>query len=121
MIANKVRPALLLVDDSADLRRALVRGLRVAFEVTALADAEAALALLAHESFAIVLTDQEMPGATGVWLLEQIRTRFPHMRRFLMSGLEEGDIAGLEVAEGFFRKPVAPRAMVALLLVPRAQ
>ncbi|HSA94586.1 MAG TPA: response regulator [Acidobacteriota bacterium] len=45
---------------------------REGYEITAVTDAEAALAKLAEESFDLIVTDIRMPGKNGIELITQI-------------------------------------------------
>jgi two-component system chemotaxis sensor kinase CheA len=69
------KPALLLVDDSAFFRNMLTPVLKAAgYEVTAVAGAQDALALLkGGRAFDVVVTDIEMPGMDGFALANALR------------------------------------------------
>lgn len=90
----------LLVDDSEDTRwiakRALAR--RGGVKITEAESAEAAMALLRAVRVDAILTDYNMPGATGVDLLCHAQKKQPHARRVLMSGTL--DAVGLREMEG---------------------
>jgi len=67
--------SLLLVDDSAFFRNMLSPVLKAAgYEVTAVAGAEEALAILKSEKFEIIVSDIEMPGMSGYQLAEAVRS-----------------------------------------------
>jgi two-component system, chemotaxis family, sensor kinase CheA len=66
--------SLLLVDDSAFFRNMLSPVLKAAgYEVTAVAGAEEALAILKSGKFEIIVSDIEMPGMSGYQLAEAVR------------------------------------------------
>ena len=65
---KKVR--ILIVDDEHNTREALARYLKMRFDVTAAEDGGAAIELLRHEDFDLVLTDLRMPKADGMSVLE---------------------------------------------------
>ena len=65
------RPSLLIVDDESNITKALARSLRLDFDVVTANSAEEALRLLKKKDFKIILTDQRMPGMTGIELLRQ--------------------------------------------------
>jgi CheY-like chemotaxis protein len=70
--------SVLLVDDEAPIRDLLQRMLVPAGYTTHHAgDAESALAMVAATTPAAVLCDISMPGHDGLWLVEQLRERFP--------------------------------------------
>ncbi len=65
---KKVR--ILIVDDEHNTREALARYLKMSFDVTTAEDGGAAIELLRHEDFDLVLTDLRMPKADGMSVLE---------------------------------------------------
>src|SRR2546428_9226840 len=72
--------AVLVVDDQPPVREFLVRWLDPAgYETAQAPDAEAALSALAERSFDVVLCDVQMPGRGGLWLVDQLRDRFPRV------------------------------------------
>jgi|GEM_PF-6960911 len=70
-------PRLLCVEDDPLLRDSLVRLLSRTYSVTAVDCAEHALDLLDYHAFAGVLTDQDLPGKTGLELCEIVREKHP--------------------------------------------
>ena len=70
---NKVNESVLVVEDDAALREALLDTLRaVGMSALAAPDAPAALQLLASEEIALVISDVQMPGSSGLDLLDHI-------------------------------------------------
>ena len=112
-------PRLLLVEDSALARKVAVRALAGAFQVSAVADAEAALAFFRPGAFDVVVTDHHMAAMTGLELLEQLRAIDPYARRVLMSGSEIPGIEGwlaTGIVERWLLKPVDLRAELIALI-----
>lgn len=66
---------ILLAEDQAMIRTALASLLRLeaGFTVTEAADGNAALTLLKQQSFALLLSDIEMPGKSGIELAQYIQ------------------------------------------------
>jgi response regulator RpfG family c-di-GMP phosphodiesterase len=84
------RPVVLLVDDEAHILSALQRVLRrERYDVVATERTEEALALLAQRAVAVVVSDQKMPGASGIAFLREVATRYPATRRILLTGWPE--------------------------------
>jgi DNA-binding NtrC family response regulator len=80
-------PVVLLVDDESHVLSALRRGLRrEAIQVETARNAREALGWLASHSADLVISDQKMPGMSGVDLLKTIRARWPDIERILLSG-----------------------------------
>ncbi len=83
--------AVLLVEDEPSVRKVLTRGLeRKGCRVTAVEDADAALALLRQGiAVDILLSDVMMPGMDGVTLAMHTAQLRPEIRLVLMSGYAE--------------------------------
>ncbi|MGX4643580.1 alpha/beta fold hydrolase [Massilia sp. SYSU DXS3249] len=113
-------PGLLLVDDDAFMRELLQDAVQgQGWRVFAAASGEEALALLAREPVAVVLSDHVMPGMRGAELLEQVRRHYPGTCRILLSGRpdEPGIAAALAsgAADRFVAKPWQGAALLAVL------
>jgi response regulator RpfG family c-di-GMP phosphodiesterase len=84
------RPAVLLVDDEAHILSALKRVLRrEPYEVLTAPSPQDALALLAQRCVRVVVSDQKMPGGSGVAFLREVAARHPGVRRVLLTGWPE--------------------------------
>jgi len=82
MTANRI----LVVDSHAGALLEFRRMLQGRWCVDAALGATAAASLLAAQEYGAVITDYEMPGYNGVWLLEQVRRLYPRTLRILVSG-----------------------------------
>lgn len=84
------QPTVLLVDDEANILSSLRRSLRREpwRIVTASSPAEA-LKHVDEAAPALVVSDQQMPGMTGVALLTEVGRRAPQARRVLLTGWPE--------------------------------
>jgi CheY-like chemotaxis protein len=86
-LGSKEEPVVLLVDDDSNVLSALRRGLRrEPVRIETAESAREALERLAGDSIDLVVSDQKMPGASGIELLKTIRARWPDTRRILLSG-----------------------------------
>jgi len=84
---EKGDPVVLLVDDESHVLSALRRGLRrEAIHVETAGNGREALEWLTDHSADLVISDQKMPGMSGVDLLKTIRARWPGIQRILLSG-----------------------------------
>ena len=92
--------AVLVVDDEVRSLETLRRTLEDSFVVLTAVSAEAALEVLQNESVQIVLSDQRMPGTSGVELLRTVREQWPDTVRIILSGYTEAEdiIAGVNEA-----------------------
>ena len=81
------RPTLLLVDDEARILSSLRRALRrEAYDVLTAESADEALRLLDEHPVDAILSDQKMPGMTGLQLLSRAAERRPKATRMLITG-----------------------------------
>jgi PAS domain S-box-containing protein len=88
------------------------------FEVTHCGDPLEVEQRLAYGAFDLVLTDQTMPGRTGLELAERCRALRPELPVLLYSGFGEGIDAGELSRSGvrtLLRKPIEPEALRAAL------
>lgn len=77
---------ILIVEDDATLREALVDTLVLSrYQVLTANDGAEALELLGTHSVALVVTDVQMPNMTGLQLLHEIKSRWPHLPVLLMT------------------------------------
>jgi len=76
-----------LVDDEPYILNTLAALASKDFEVLTAASAEAAVEVFKRRDVDIILTDQKMPGMTGVQLLEWVREHSPRTMRLVMTGL----------------------------------
>lgn len=103
------KPSILIVDDEENVVRSLSRTLRDQFNVLTATSGEAALDILQRQEVAVILTDQRMPGLTGVQLLESAKRLYPQTVGVLISGYSDGgalvDALNLGIVRGFIPKP----------------
>ena len=85
---------MLFVDDEVNILKSLARLFRAEpVRVLTASSAPEALALLGSEPVQVVVSDQRMPGTTGVKLLAQVRERRPDVVRILLTGHTEIGVA----------------------------
>ena len=96
------RPILLAVDDDVSVLEAVVQDLRrqygAEYRVMRAASGQAALDTLAQvkarqEPVALIVSDQRMPGMTGVDFLERAREIYPDARRVLLTAYADTEAA----------------------------
>ncbi len=81
----------LYVDDEESNLRIFKDTFRRDFDVKTVSSAYKALEKLSGETVDVVITDQRMPGMTGVQLLKEINDRFSEIppQRLILSGYSE--------------------------------
>jgi len=99
----------LCVDDEPHVVRALQWLLRKDFEVHTASNAADGMRLLGQHDFDVVVSDQRMPGVTGVEFLRDVRTAAPRAMRILLTGYSDLDAMVRSVNESeiyrFVTKP----------------
>lgn len=81
---------LLLVDDEENITSALVRLLRRdGYRILRANSGKAGLELLAQNEVGVIISDQRMPGMTGVEFLGKVRELYPDTVRIVLSGYTE--------------------------------
>jgi CheY-like chemotaxis protein len=91
--ASNSNRRIMVVDDEEGSRHILSTVLSgVGYEVVAASRGTEALNLLLKSSFALVLTDLEMPGMDGWELASRIKNRFPNIPVVLMTGEAKEDV-----------------------------
>lgn len=83
----------LLVDAAPDAFRRLSHALEDGWFVTTAAGATQATILLDAFKYRALVTDYEMPGQDGIWLLQWTRARHPRVQRILVSTREPAAFA----------------------------
>lgn len=94
--ARDSRRTILIVDDEDDLREVLELGLGVTGSRTlSAASGESALKILDTTAVDVVVSDVRMPHGDGVFLLENIRKRYPDIPVIIMTGFADRSSADL--------------------------
>lgn len=103
------RARLLLVDDESRILLSLKAIFRADYDVVTANGGDAALAALKAESFTVVVSDQRMPGMTGVEVLRTAREIQPQAIRILLTGYSDLNAIVSSINEGeifrFVTKP----------------
>ena len=83
-------PSFLFVDDETRILSALRRTLRrEGWEILLAETTDAALSLLRRRPVDVVVSDQKMPGMSGLQLLSEVGRLRPEARRVLLTGWPE--------------------------------
>ena len=113
---EKVSDTILLVDDDASMLRTMGRLLQKHDYVCATASsAEEARDYLAATTFSLVLSDMNMPGSSGLELLEEVVVNSTNTAILMVTGVDDRHLAerALTVgAYGYIIKPFEPNELL---------
>lgn len=120
LVAATASERILVVDDEPAVRSVMKRMLeQLGHEVTALASPEEVLTAFrrAPESFTLLVTDQTMPGLTGMGLVRALRELRPGLPVVLCTGFSEDvdEAAAEQLAVVLLHKPVSKKALASAL------
>lgn len=113
---------ILILDDNPDMLRSLELILQHAgFQIACAGNGRDALALQKDGPADVLITDILMPDVDGMEIIDQFRSRWPHVRIIAMSG--GGDMVRADYlsvatqigADVTLRKPVDPEKLLGLL------
>ena len=115
---SKLSDAVLVVEDDAALREALLDTLRAAgLAALEAADAQAALTLLSSEDIGLVISEVHMPCANGYELLSSIKRMRPYLPVVLMTAygtVSQAVAAMRDGATDYIVKPFDAQALIAM-------
>lgn len=110
---------LLVVEDDAGLREALIDTLEVSgYQCIAAENAEAALLSLKNNSVDMVISDVQMGEISGLQLLRSIKANYPNLPMLMMTayaGIDDAVQAMREGAVDYLSKPFAPQVLINLV------
>jgi PAS domain S-box-containing protein len=90
----------LVVDDDKIILDLLNRTFKPMYEVHSASSGEAALEVLAEHPIDLLITDQKMPGMTGLDLIAEARQRFPELQAILLTAYTEPEDLIAAINEG---------------------
>ncbi len=101
---------ILVIDDELGTREALSELLGDDYEVLTAEDGEKGIALIDKERPDLVISDVDIPRASGVEVLQYVKDNYPDMKFFVMSAGGTSSIADLRNSfmngcDAFFAKP----------------
>ncbi|MBX2853198.1 MAG: response regulator [Phycisphaeraceae bacterium] len=107
---NNQPSRILLVDDEPLILKSLTRLLYAdGYEIDTAADGQAAVEMMRAQEYAVVISDQRMPGMSGSEVLREACELLPHATRITLTGYTDIESAIRSVNEGsvqyFLLKP----------------
>ncbi|HEY2383036.1 MAG TPA: sigma-54 dependent transcriptional regulator [Terriglobia bacterium] len=110
----------LVVDDEEDLRHAIVDILTLdGFEVDQAGSAEEAAEKLSQIAYDVLITDHNLPGKTGVELLEESLVRYPEIIGVVITGYGTIETAVNAIKKGAYNYLTKPFKLVELPIMVR--
>jgi len=113
---NKSQGKLLVVEDDAGLREALIDTLLLAgYDCQEVDSAESALIALSKSTFDLVVSDIQMGGMSGLTLLQNIKSKYPETPVLLMTAYATIDDAVKAIRDGaidYLAKPFSPEVLL---------
>ncbi len=114
VLANGIRPSIMVVDDDAVIRNLLKKILtKQGYQVVLAEDGHKALDILRQdtEGIDLAIIDMVMPDMLGDQVVEAMRELAPNVKFILISGFPESEIvqtAMRDTRQAFLQKPVQP-------------
>jgi len=112
-MASTDLPRILIVDDEDAILETMTYTFMDVYDVITSNDADRALGMMDEKApIAVVITDQRMPGMTGVELLEQVYRRHPEAVRIMLTGFADTEATIKAINDGhvyaYINKPWEP-------------
>ncbi len=90
--STQPKPKLLYVDDEPDNLELFSLQFSKDFDITTCSGGDEALRILAEDSrIDLLLTDERMPGMSGIELLEKVVKGYPHLIRIIVSAFSDSE------------------------------
>lgn len=107
-----VKYNLLVIDDEVEITKSLHRQFRRRYNVFSANSANDALPILEQENIQVVLSDQRMPGLTGIDFFSKIKNKYPDALKLILTGYTDIEAVIGAINEGqvfrYLTKPWKP-------------
>ena len=107
---------ILIVDDEAPIQHMLGRVLeQYGYQCASAADSKTAMQRLSEREYDLLLCDINMPGMSGLELVQYVRERYPHTAAVMVTGLDSPQLAAAAIehgAYGYILKPFETNEVV---------
>jgi response regulator RpfG family c-di-GMP phosphodiesterase len=112
------KPNILYVDDEVNNLVAFKANFRIDYNIFTAETAEAGMKILRENKIHVIITDQRMPGQTGVEFLERAIKEFPEPIRILLTGYSDINVVIDAINKGqIFRYLMKPFNDVELKMI----
>jgi two-component system, NtrC family, response regulator AtoC len=117
---NPAKEQVLVVDDEQEMATAIVDILTLeGFEVDQAVSAEQAAEKLSQTAYDVLITDHNLPGRTGVELLEESLVRYPEIIGIIITGYGTIETAVTAIKKGAYNYLSKPFKLVELPVMVR--
>lgn len=86
---NEKRQNILIIDDEVEITKALVRQFKRRYNVFSTNSALEAISILEKEDINVIISDQRMPGMTGIEFFSSIKSRYPDIIKLILTGFTD--------------------------------
>ena len=119
-MSESERPRILIVDDEEAILETMTFTFMDLYDVLTTSDPTKAMSLLEeNQPVSVVITDQRMPGMTGVELLKEVYARFPETVRIILTGFADSEATIKAINDGhiygYINKPWEPEELKAIV------
>jgi DNA-binding NtrC family response regulator len=119
-LMDRSREQILVVEDEEALRTAIVENLtHEGFEVEEAMSAEDAFEKLSLTAYDVLITDHNLPGKTGLELLEESLVRYPEIIGLIITGYGTIETAVTAIKKGAYNYLTKPFKLLELPLMVR--
>jgi len=106
---------LLIVDDEIEITKSLARQFRRKYKVHTAINVNEAIRVMENENIQVVLSDQRMPGLTGVDFFHKIKDKYPDALKLILTGYSDIEAVIGAINEGqvfrYITKPWNPNEL----------
>lgn len=110
---------LLIVDDEIEVTKSLARQFRRKYKVHTATEVKEAIQIMEHENIQVVISDQRMPGLTGVDFFYRIKDKYPDALKLILTGYSDIEAVIGAINEGqvfrYITKPWNPEELDATI------
>jgi signal transduction histidine kinase len=86
---NIYETSMLIIDDEVEITKSLVRQFRKRYKVFTATNAVDGFKILERENIKVILSDQRMPGMTGVEFFTKIKDKYPDVLKLILTGYSD--------------------------------
>ena len=119
-MSQSERPRIMIVDDEEAILETMTFTFMDLYEVLTTSDPTKAMSILEeNQPVSVVITDQRMPGMTGVELLKEVYEKFPETVRIILTGFADSEATIKAINDGhiygYINKPWEPDELKAIV------